>query len=107
MAQKVSVELIDDLDGSPADQTISYAFDGKEYEIDLSDENVTKFRNALEPFISASRSGRRSRRGTRRSGTGYDASEVREWARKNGLEISDRGRIPSDILNKWRTATGG
>lgn len=107
MAQKVSVELVDDLDGSPADQTISYAFDGKEYEIDLSDSNVERFRKALEPFVSASRSGRRARRGGRRSSAGYDASEVREWAKKNGLEISDRGRIPSNILEKWRAATGG
>lgn len=104
MAQKVSVILTDDLDGGQADETVSFALDGKAYEIDLSATNAETLRSALGPFIAAAR--RDSGAGAKAASRGRssnrpartDLAEVREWARANGHQVSDRGRVSSEVL---------
>lgn len=101
MAQRVEVVLIDDVDGGHADETVSFALDGVSYEIDLSDKNAKKLRDALASWTGkARRSG--SGRGRRRSSGAApqkrtDLGSVREWARANGYQVSDRGRISAEI----------
>lgn len=99
MAKRVSVTLVDDTDGSNADETVSFALDGVSYEIDLSSPNADKLRNSLATWIGfAARSGgRKSTRSVGRSAGRRNVSEVREWARANGHAISERGRIPSEV----------
>ena len=110
MAQKIQVLLIDDLDGSEAEGTVRFGLDGTEYEIDLSAEHAEALRSALAPFIGAARRSRaagRPARGGRRAGAGgLDTAEVREWARAQGIEVKDRGRIPADVVERFKAATG-
>ncbi|KEI43730.1 histone-like nucleoid-structuring protein Lsr2 [Saccharopolyspora rectivirgula] len=114
MAQKVTVTLVDDLDGGQADETVEFGLDGVNYQIDLSAENAAELREALADYVShARRAGGRKkpgpRQGTARSGgsTAADREQnqaIREWARKQGLKVSDRGRIPADIVEKYHKA---
>ena len=111
VAQKVQVLLIDDLDGGEAEGTVRFGLDGAEYEIDLSAEHAEALRAALAPFIGAARrspaAGRRSARGGRRAGaSGLDTTEVREWARAQGIEVKDRGRVPAEVIARFKEATG-
>lgn len=111
MAKQTTVTLIDDLDGSPADEQVEFAVDGKSYEIDLSAANSAKLRDALAPFVSAAR---RAGGGRRSSGGGSAPSRpaadreqnqaIREWAQKQGMKISERGRIPSNVLEAYHAA---
>jgi hypothetical protein len=110
VAQKVETRLVDDLDGSAAVETVSFAVEGREYEIDLSAENAAKLREGLAEFVAAGRrtGGGRGRAaatgtapasGTKRAAMDREqAAAVREWARANGFEVSDRGRISSTVL---------
>jgi len=112
MAQRIV--LSDDLDGSEATQTINYMIDGQEYEIDLSEENVQRFHEALEPFVSKSRQVERqaapARRGRgdgrRRSSAGGrdDIPQIRAWAEAQGMDVSARGRIKKEILDAYDEA---
>lgn len=97
MAQKVSVLLVDDLDGTTeADETVTFALDGVSYEIDLTADNAAKLRDAMAPWTGhARRAG--GRRSTGRGAGRKNVQAVREWARENGHKVSDRGRIPADI----------
>lgn len=109
MAQKVQVILLDDLDGGEADETINFGLDGSSYEIDLSQKNAAKLRDVLAPYVATARkAGTKRARGRARSGTGRssatDTAAVREWARAQGLKVSDRGRIPADILEKYEAS---
>lgn len=99
MAKRVSVVLVDDTDGSNADETVSFALDGVNYEIDLSSHNADKLRNSLATWIGfATRAGgQRSTRSSGRSAGRRNVSEVREWARANGHAVSERGRISSEV----------
>ncbi len=111
MAQKIQVLLIDDLDGGDAEGTVRFGLDGVEYEIDLSAEHAEALRRALAPFVGAARrspaAGRRPARGGRRAGAGgLDTTEVREWARAQGIEVKDRGRLPAEVVARFRAATG-
>ena len=111
MAQKIQVLLVDDLDGGEAEGTVRFGLDGAEYEIDLSAEHAEALRAALAPFIGAARrspaAGRRSARGGRRAGaSGLDTTEVREWARAQGIEVKDRGRVPPEVIARFKEATG-
>jgi hypothetical protein len=108
MVQKYVVELLDDLDGSEATDTVTFALDGVSYAIDLSDGNINKFRSTLEPYVAAAR---RADSGTKSSGRASrspsnkkDLSAVREWASKNGYEVSSRGRIPGTVLEAYDAA---
>ena len=112
MAQKVQTLLIDDLDGKEAEGTVRFGLDGAEYEIDLSAKNAGAMRKALEPYVSAARraSGsvaRRPGRSGRRAATaaGPDSTAVREWAKAQGIEVKDRGRVPAELVVKFKAAT--
>lgn len=108
MAKEVIESLVDDLDGKPADQTIRYSLDDISYEIDLSDVNAGKLRGALSRYIAVSRRVG-STRGARapRRGAGSPAQDnraIREWAVGRGLDVSERGRIPADIVMAYNRA---
>jgi len=108
------VVLTDDLDGSEATQTVNYTVDGQEYEIDLSEENVQRFHEALEPFVSASRhvtrQTERTRRGRgdgrRRGGSSGrdDIPQIRAWAESQGMDVSARGRVRKRIIDAYDEA---
>jgi hypothetical protein len=115
MAQKVHIVLEDDLDGSEATETVSFALDGTSYEIDLNDDNAAKLRDALAVYIGHARKssggGRRGgssggRRSSASGGSagGTSAREIREWARANGHEVPDRGRIPAEVRSAYESA---
>ncbi|SDN34390.1 histone-like nucleoid-structuring protein Lsr2 [Allokutzneria albata] len=111
MAEKVIRTLVDDLDGSEAEETVEFAIDGVSYEIDLSGGNAGKLRDSLADFIASARKvgGRRRSAGGRsaaRPGRPAAADReqnqaIREWARKRGMKVSDRGRIPADVLESY------
>ena len=107
MAQKVHIVLEDDLDGTPATETVSFGLDGTTYEIDLNDKNAAALREALAQYVGAGRksgsTGRRTRSAAK-STTGPSAREVRDWARSNGHTVPDRGRIPADVREAFDAA---
>lgn len=111
MAQKIQTLFIDDLDGSEAEGTVRFGLDGTEYEIDLSAEHAQALRGALAPYVSAARrtgggARRPAKAGRRASASGLNTTEVREWARAQGIEVKDRGRVPAELVVKFRAATG-
>jgi hypothetical protein len=107
VAKQTTVTLVDDLDGREADEQVEFAVDGKTYEIDLSTANSAKLRDALAPFVSAARrtgARRRSIAGTATVRPSVDREQnqaIREWAQKRGMKISERGRIPSNVLEAY------
>jgi hypothetical protein len=111
MASKTLVFLEDDLDGSEAEETVSFALDGVSYEIDLSTKNAGKLRDVLALYVgSGRRVGGRAVRGrgaaakaATRPGT-PNTADIREWARKKGLDVSERGRIPASITDAYNSA---
>ena len=108
MAQKVQVVLEDDLDGGTADETVVFGLDGTSYEIDLTKKNAAKLRDALAPWVAAGRrtGGSRggARRGRGRASRGSQAGDVRTWARSNGYQVSERGRISAEIQAAYTAA---
>ncbi|TCK61401.1 Lsr2 family protein [Curtobacterium sp. PhB136] len=114
MAQKVTVQLVDDLDDSPIaagdGRTVEFAFDGSTYEIDLSNDNVDKFREAISDYVAAARkvSGRRTGgtapKSAPKRGNSEELAKVREWAKENGYEVSTRGRISTQVQEAYAAA---
>lgn len=115
MAQRVNIVLVDDIDGKDADETVTFGLDGVSYEIDLSTANAAKLRDALAGYVGHARragssSSRRSgsRRSSSRRSVGSDggpsAREIREWARANGYNLSDRGRVSSEVRAAYDAA---
>jgi len=111
MAQKVLVQLVDDLDGASSQDvaTVLFGLDGVTYEIDLSDTNAEKLRENLAEFVdSARRTGGRIKRGVRpgggRAASSGEAGQIREWAQQNGFELAGRGRIPAHVIEAYRDA---
>ena len=125
MAQRTTVVLIDDLDGSEADQTVEFGLDGVTYELDLSEENAAALRDALAEYVShARRQGRAQRsagstrsttrpRSTSPSESGSSTAEreenrkIRTWAKERGYTVSDRGRLPSEVADAYRADQAG
>lgn len=109
VAKQTTVTLIDDIDGSEAEEQVEFAIDGKSYEIDLSAANGARLRDALAPFVSAARrtSTRRSSGGSTSTASSRPSTDrelnqaIREWAQKEGMKISERGRIPSNVLEAY------
>lgn len=101
MAQKVSVEVVDDVSGGRAEEQIKFSLDGVSYEIDLSAKNAAKLRDAFSPWVESSRrvGGRKSRRKSRQ-----DLNKVREWGRNNGFTVSDRGRVSTELQEAYDAA---
>ena len=111
MAQRVEIQIIDDLDGGRGDETVLFSFEGKQYEIDLSTKNAAALRKALAKYVDAARrapgASRRPSRNGRRAGNGAaDSTAVRVWAKSQGIEVKDRGRVPAELVEKFRAATG-
>lgn len=109
MAQQVHTLFIDDIDGGAAEGTVRFALDGTEYEIDLSAEHTAELHNALTNYITHARKvggaqRQRATRGRRGAASSFDTAKVREWARQNGLEIKDRGRVPADVVEKYQAS---
>jgi Lsr2 len=121
MAQKTIVTLVDDLTGEVAENisTVEFALDGRTYQLDLTDENSTKLHDVLSRYVNAARkiggrrrSGARPGRAIKASGRapGYNREtlrSIREWAKKNGYHVSDRGRLPAEVLQAWETTQAG
>ena len=112
MAQKVQTLFVDDIDGSAADGMVRFGLDGTDYEIDLNTEHAQALRDALAPYISAARraggSARRQvRSGRKASANGANTTEIREWAKAQGIEVKDRGRVPAELVVKFKAAAAG
>ena len=113
MAKQTITQLIDDIDGTEAEESITFGIDGKNYEIDLNTKNAQKLRDALATYIGhATIVGRTRASGAGRSASGSSPARtdreqtqaIREWARQSGYEVSDRGRIPSAVLEAYNAA---
>ena len=108
MAQSVQIILEDDLEGGPADETVQFGLDGRQYEIDLSTANAEKLREALRPYAAAGR--RAQSKSTRTtgpsssSGGNPETAKIRAWAKENGYEVSDRGRIHQSVKDAYYAA---
>ena len=102
MATKFLTTLQDDIDGSAAIETVRFALDGVEWEIDLSERNANRLRNSLSEFMAHGRKvgGKRARKST--SASEVDPKDVRKWAEANGIEVSARGRIPAEVVKRYR-----
>lgn len=115
MAQQTTITLTDDIDGGKAVETVSFALDGRSYEIDLNKKNAAALRKALGDFTAAARkvrsgsrpAGGRAGKAAASGGTasGVDARAVREWAQENGITVSARGRVPAEIVEQYQAAT--
>ena len=118
MAQKVNIVLVDDIDGSEATETVSFGLDGTTYEIDLNDANAAALRDALAGYVGHGRKvGAAPRRAGRRSGStgssgsgsassagGPSAKEIRDWARSNGHDVPERGRVSAEVREAYAAA---
>src|SRR5438094_703377 len=107
---EVQTLFIDDLDGGAAEGTVRFGLDGVEYEIDLNAGHAQQLRDALAAYVRAGRrvsGGSRppARGGRRGAAGGVDTTEVREWARAQGIEVKDRGRVPAELVVKFKAAT--
>ena len=107
MAQRTVIKLVDDLDNKEIEdggQTVSFSYNGVQYEIDLGEKNAKKFDDALAPFVAAARrtGGRQAR--SSKSTSVVDTKAVRAWAKSNNIEISARGRVPAEVIDKYRAA---
>ncbi len=114
MAQKITTLFIDDIDGGAAEGTVRFALDGTEYEIDLNAKHSEELRSALGKYVTharkmgsaARRGGRAAGRASRGTGPALNTTEIRNWARENGYDIKDRGRVPADLVAKYQVAVG-
>jgi Lsr2 len=116
MAQKTQVILTDDIDGSDASQTISFAYQGVDYEIDLNDDHAAALQESFHDWIQAARKVNTRAAGSKATGgarstsrrssaeNGRDVNAVRTWLRENGHEVSDRGRIAQKLLDAYDAA---
>ena len=113
MATETFTRLVDDMDGGKAERTVVFSWDGKGYEIDLSKKNIAALEKALKPYVTAARKipparsakgrGRAPTRGGNR-GRASEVRAVREWARANGYDVSDRGRIGAEVMAAYEAA---
>ena len=111
MAQRTQIVLIDDLDGTEIKdgnaQSITFSWSGVDYSIDLSKANADKFEKAIGPYLEKAQrvGGRKSRQSSSSrssSASQVDTKAVRAWAASNGIELSSRGRVPADVIEKYR-----
>jgi len=108
MALRTVTYLTDDLDGTDADETVKFALNGTEYEVDLSEKNAAALRDSLAKFVAAGRRvGKATGRGRRSTPTNRQQNKaIRQWATAKGLEVSPRGRIPQEIVDEYHTRAG-
>ena len=106
MAVSTTVVLEDDLEGGPATETMQFSLGGREYEIDLNAKNADRFRAQMKAFVDHARpagAGHR-RRPARSAASRQRSADVRAWARRQGIELSDRGRIPASVVEQYQAA---
>ena len=115
MAQKTQVILVDDVDGSEANQTVTFALDGVSYEIDLNAHNAARLRDDFATWVGHARRSAGRRSPAKRSSGGSsttgaarkrEIAAIREWGRANGWEVSDRGRLSADLEEAYAKANG-
>jgi hypothetical protein len=111
VAQKVQTLFVDDIDGSAADGTVRFGLDGTDYEIDLNSENAQALRDALARYVTAARrvgggTRRQVRSGRKAPANGVNTTEIREWAKAQGIEVKDRGRVPAELVARFKAAAG-
>lgn len=107
MARRVQVVFEDDIDGQEAQETLSFALDGRAYEIDLSGANAAKLRDVFAPWIAAGRrvgASSSTKSAPRRRSRSGESGEIRRWAAENGIEVSPRGRVSSAVRAKYEAA---
>jgi hypothetical protein len=106
VASRTIIEVTDDLDGSKADETIRFALDNADFEIDLSKAHADELRGALDRYMKAGRKTGGKRDGRRRSAAATDGEikDIRDWAKKQGLQVSDRGRVSADVREAYAKA---
>ena len=105
MARRTRVTLEDDLGGGQAEETLRFGIGGAEYEIDLSRTNATRFRTQIAPFIEHARqASQRQRRAVRTAASRRRSQDIRAWAREQGIELSERGRIPASVAARYEAA---
>jgi Lsr2 len=106
MAQRVQIILEDDFDGGTAEETVSFALDGTEYEIDLSAKNAAGLRDAMSPWLGhARKTGGRRKRGTAaKASSNSSTSDIRAWAQAHGHEVSSRGRVSAEVREAYEKA---
>ena len=107
MAQKIQTLFIDDIDGGAAEGTVRFALDGTDYEIDLSGKHRDELQAALRTYVEHARkvgvqARRTARGGSRRGSDAIDTARVREWAKAEGYDIKDRGRVPGELVAKYQ-----
>lgn len=107
MVEKITRETIDDIDGTSGAQTVLFGWNSRQYEIDLGDKNRQRLEDALRPFVDAARESTRDRRkrapGPRSSS---NLAAIREWAKSNGYDVSDRGRVPAAVRDAYEAKDG-
>lgn len=114
MAQRTVVELLDDIDGRPADETVAFAIDGITYEIDLSAQNADQLRTSVAPYVEKARKAgtvRSARKGkgtpSRTANSRERSAEIRAWAKEHGIAVNERGRIPANVLEAYEANDPG
>jgi nucleoid-associated protein Lsr2 len=106
MARRTIVTLEDDLGAGRADETVRFGIDGGEYEIDLSKRNAAKLRKQLAPFVDhARKAGRTQSRPVRTAASRRRSRDIRVWAQEKGIQLSERGRIPADVVGQYEAET--
>jgi len=104
VAQRVTVEMTDDIDGTEAAETIAFGVDGTAYEIDLSSKNAAKMRRVFGDYVEHARRTTAGRRSGRSRPDRHRSSAVRKWAKQQGIEVSERGRIPASVVSQYEKA---
>ena len=110
MAQKIQTLFIDDIDGGTAEGTVRFGLDGTEYEIDLNAKHTEELHKVLANYVAHGRKAaattRRAPRGRRSGAAVVDTAKVREWAKGHGYDIKDRGRVPANVVEKYKATVG-
>jgi hypothetical protein len=107
MATKINIALEDDLDGGPASETVRFAVDSTQYEIDLNKKNARAFRKQLAPYLEHARKAGRAPRRPRASSSRQRSGDIRAWAKEQGITVSERGRIPASVVEQYDAAARG
>ena len=107
MAQRAEIVFTDDMDGSEAAGTVRFGLQGTTYEIDLSQKNADQLAKVLEPYVNAGRKVISRRPAARSRAAGPSPAAVREWAKTEGMEVKDKGRVPAELIVKFQAANAG
>jgi hypothetical protein len=106
MARRTVFQLIDDIDKTPATQTVTFGLDGRAYTVDLNDEHAAELREFLATYVAVGRRRTPGRKGgmAPRRVDDFDPAAVRAWAASNGVDVSKRGRVPNSVVEQYRSA---